>query len=335
MKTFYKITLFCAMLFSVSNVVAQMTRDEGIERYRQAKYSEAISILQRLSKQKETKKDAMVWNYLGLSYLESGELKKARKALEKAVGLNPQSSAFRTNLGYALLLNRKIDSAQSESAKAIQLDPQNTGAYYVRGTARIWEGKYADALADAEKMISLDRNDSSAYTLKSNALVYIFGEKVAAGSTAKVEIEYLDQSVAALEYCLQYCKNNRSLALQKEKLEALSAFQKYFNRAKVENPSLIDAVGTGENKTRLNVLSKPQAKYTDKARRSGISGTVKLYVLFAASGKITHIIQLNSLGYGLDEQALNAARQIKFEPAQENGQPVSVVKMVHYMFTIY
>jgi outer membrane biosynthesis protein TonB len=44
---------------------------------------------------------------------------------------------------------------------------------------------------------------------------------------------------------------------------------------------------------------------------------------------------LKGLGYGLDQQALNAARSIAFEPQIENGKPISVVKMVQYSFAIY
>src|ERR1044071_6009970 len=132
MKTLYKVTLFLILLFSAVNIFAQMTREKGIELYEQKKYSEAISVLQKLSKQKETKTDALVWNYLGLAYVDSDDLKRGRKALEKAVELNPQNSAFRTNLAYAYLLTRKINSAQSEIARAIELDPQNPAAYYVR-----------------------------------------------------------------------------------------------------------------------------------------------------------------------------------------------------------
>jgi TonB family protein len=334
MKTLYKIALSFIILISAANIFAQQSeRERGVGLYDQGKYSEAISIFQKLAKQKETKSDSEIWNYLGLAYLENKEFKNARKALEKAVKLNPQSSPIRANLAYAYLLTRKIDKAQSEIAKAIQLDPQNVAAYYLRGTARLWEGKLDEALADVDKMIGINPKYEAAYTLKSDTLVAVFGKNVSETSSGKNEIEYLRKAVEALEYCLKNCQPESNLTRVRERLEAVNAFYKYFNRSDTADTG--QTLTGGENKTPIKILQKVQAKYTDYARQSNISGTVTLYVLFAASGKISHIIVLKRLGYGLDEQAINAARQIKFEPATENGKPISVVKMVAYSFTIY
>ena len=93
---------------------------------------------------------------------------------------------------------------------------------------------------------------------------------------------------------------------------------------------------TSENNTTpLKILSKPRPSYTDRARQANISGTISIYVLFAANGKVSHIMVLKGLGYGLDAEALKAASKIKFEPMTKDGKPVSVVKMVQYSFTIY
>lgn len=332
MKTLYKITLLFILLFCAAGVFAQQTeREKGIELYRQAKYAEAASLLQKLSKAKDTKTDALVWNYLGLAYLETGELKKARKALEKAIDLDAQSAGFRVNLAYVYMQERKVNAAQSEIEKALRIDPKSTAAYYLRGTARIWEQKYDEALADADRIIAIDPNFSSAYTIKSNAFVFLFGEKIGDGKTAKDEIGYLEKSIEALEYCLKNCKNNSSVRVQTEKLEAIKAFYDYFKR----QPGAVQPIVLDESKTPIKILAKPQARYTDAARQAGVTGTITLSVLFAANGTIPYIIVLKSLPKGLEEQALNAARQIKFEPERKNGVPVSVVKTVSYSFTIY
>jgi TonB family protein len=334
MKTLYKIALFFILLISAGNIFAQPgERERGVGFYGQGKYSEAISIFQRLTKQKETKNDAEIWNYLGLAYLENKEYKNARKVLEKAVKLNPQSSPIRANLAYAYLLTRKINQAQSEIAKAIELDPKNVAAYYLRGTARLWEGKLDEALTDVDKMIGIDPKYEAAYTLKSDTLVAIFGKNVSESSSGKNEIEYLRKAVEALEYCLKNCRPESSLTRVREKLEAVNAFYEYFSRKKTAETG--QTFTEGATKTPVKILQKVFPRYTDKAREANISGVIKLYLLFAANGKISHIIVLKGLGYGLDEQALIAARQIKFEPATENGKPVSVVKMVAYSFTIY
>jgi len=40
------------------------------------------------------------------------------------------------------------------------------------------------------------------------------------------------------------------------------------------------------------------------------------------------------LGYGLDEQAVKAAEQIKFKPALHDGQPTDATAMVHIIFEL-
>lgn len=85
----------------------------------------------------------------------------------------------------------------------------------------------------------------------------------------------------------------------------------------------------------LNLISKPQPKYTDAARQNNIQGRVTLRITFLANGQIGSISPVSGLSYGLTEQAIAAARQIKFEPAMRNGQAQSVTKTLQYTFTIY
>lgn len=85
----------------------------------------------------------------------------------------------------------------------------------------------------------------------------------------------------------------------------------------------------------MRIVSKPRANYTDAARTNQVQGTVTLRVTFLPSGQIGSISPVNGLPYGLTEQAIAAARSIKFEPQMVNGSPVAVTKQVQYSFTIY
>jgi len=62
---------------------------------------------------------------------------------------------------------------------------------------------------------------------------------------------------------------------------------------------------------------------------------VRLAVLFSADGKTIYAIPLTRLGHGLTEEAVIAAKKIRFLPQTKNGQPVSVVKIVEYSFALY
>lgn len=94
-------------------------------------------------------------------------------------------------------------------------------------------------------------------------------------------------------------------------------------------------VQTEETATGIRILSKPRSNYTDAARKNGIEGDVRLRVIFLSSGEIGSISPVTTLPDGLTEQAIAAARQIKFIPATKSGVPVSVAKLVEYRFSIY
>lgn len=85
----------------------------------------------------------------------------------------------------------------------------------------------------------------------------------------------------------------------------------------------------------LRINSKPRSNYTDAAREEVVEGVVRLRVIFLASGEIGSIMPVVSLPNGLTEQAIAAARKIKFEPALKNGVPVTAAKIVEYRFVIY
>lgn len=85
----------------------------------------------------------------------------------------------------------------------------------------------------------------------------------------------------------------------------------------------------------FKIISKPRANYTDAARQNQVTGVVRVRVTFLPSGAIGSVTPLNSLPYGLTEQAISAAKQIRFEPQKSNGSPVAVTKVIEYSFSIF
>lgn len=335
MKTLYKITLFCALLFPASVVFAQQDEQlkKGIEFYHQGKNDEAIKILEKLSKEKNFQDAATALNYLGMAYLEKSDYKKARKALERAVEISPQNAAFRSNLAYAHLRNNKLNEAQEQATKAIELEPKIYTAYFIRGTASLREGKFDKALADADQSIALNADFSSAYSLKSTTLTAQFGNRVTNGSNAKSQIDLLKKALETLELCIKKCRKNADLKSQSDDVEALKTFYDYFSREDTVSTAL--TLSPDDKTVPLKIISKPRANYTDQARQANVSGKIVIAVLFAANGNVAQTIVIKPLGYGLDQQAVSAARGIRFEPLLKDGKAVSVVKVVEYSFTIY
>src|ERR1700675_1187427 len=102
----------------------------------------------------------------------------------------------------------------------------------------------------------------------------------------------------------------------------------------VAGPKVKPAAATAPNTTPLEILFKPKPVYTDAARAKKIEGDVLVQVVFTASGdvKIERVVQ--GLGDGLDESAEAAAREIRFHPAKQGGQPVDLTAIVHITFQL-
>ena len=82
------------------------------------------------------------------------------------------------------------------------------------------------------------------------------------------------------------------------------------------------------------LIYEAQASYPEAARRRGIEGDVILDVVVLANGMVGDIRILRGLGWGLDEQAVNAVRQWRFDPAVRFGEPVDVMVEVAVEFAL-
>jgi len=87
--------------------------------------------------------------------------------------------------------------------------------------------------------------------------------------------------------------------------------------------------------TAMVITSRPRPNYTDEARTNNVQGIVRLRVTFLASGQIGSVSPISTLPHGLTEQAIAAARNIRFEPMKVNGVAQTVTKQVEYTFSIY
>jgi TonB family protein len=86
--------------------------------------------------------------------------------------------------------------------------------------------------------------------------------------------------------------------------------------------------------TPVEILFKPKPAYSNEAKAKNIEGEVLLQVVFTASGDVKVLRVVQGLGYGLDESAQSAARQIRFKPAQQDGQTVDSTAIVHIVFQL-
>ena len=83
------------------------------------------------------------------------------------------------------------------------------------------------------------------------------------------------------------------------------------------------------------IAFKQRPTYTDRARTDNAQGSILARVLFKANGNIGRITIIKGLPSGLNDQVVQAAKAIKFVPAEINGKPVDAEKTLEYTFEIY
>lgn len=327
---------------SAASVATDTAR--GIELYKAANYREAIEVLRGAVKQR--KEDAEAWLHLGIALSRADENKEARKAFERAIKLNPAAPQPHIGMAYLLMESGKAKDAEREAARAVALGARNAEAHYALGLVHLRQNEPAKALAAADAALKLNPNFAGALLLKVEAAKESYAAayadraeqyrklKDAAPEMSPEEraavTNLLKEATASLEKYLALYPASPNAARLREEAETLRVHSESLNGSGQPLVYTLDRVTT-----KAQITSKPEPLYTEQARWSGITGTVRLRMLLSFDGKVRHILVLNALKGGLTETAVEAARKIKFTPATKDGRPVSQFVSIEYHFNIF
>jgi protein TonB len=102
----------------------------------------------------------------------------------------------------------------------------------------------------------------------------------------------------------------------------------------------------GDGVSAPKLLFAPDPEFTDQARHKKVAGTVVVSVTVDAAGKPQDVRVSRSLAQdvskkfkhialGLDENAVEAVKQYRFQPGQFQGKPVPVEIQVRVNYRIY
>jgi protein TonB len=86
--------------------------------------------------------------------------------------------------------------------------------------------------------------------------------------------------------------------------------------------------------TQPEPVFRPDAEYTEEARKAQLNGRVVLSVVVETDGTTSNIQITKALGMGLDQKAVEAVRQWKFKPATMAGKPVRARVNVEVVFRL-
>jgi TonB family protein len=308
-------------------VFAQTHNQEGIRLYNNGDYKAAIDTFEKIVKENPT--DAEAQTYLSLSLIKTGRLREAETALGKSLALDSSQVKARKALAQIFIVRGKPVEANRQAEYVISLGGQDAEVYYTLGLANLRLGKSDAALEYAEQSLKYDDKFAHSNLLKAQAFM---SRKTEPTDYAAISAKF---RVAAdsLDAFIQLSNDTTDLSFWRRQRESLKYFINYYDEKQNSSVDLKD--NKIQASTPIKILTKRSASYTDQARYAGLSGSISLLIAFADSGEISHVLALNTLGYGLDEEAIKTARGIKFEPETQNGKPVTAVKMIQYSFSLY
>jgi len=81
----------------------------------------------------------------------------------------------------------------------------------------------------------------------------------------------------------------------------------------------------------------PKPQYTADAMRARIQGTVWVECVVQTNGQCsdTHVVRSLDQTFGLDQEAVKAARLFRFRPGMRQGEPVAVLVTIELSFTLH
>jgi periplasmic protein TonB len=82
------------------------------------------------------------------------------------------------------------------------------------------------------------------------------------------------------------------------------------------------------------VLSTHEPEYTAEARAAEVEGSVGLVVTIGENGRVRDIQVQTSLGYGLDEKAIECVQKWRFRAGELKGEPVPVAANLSVGFSL-
>jgi TonB family protein len=86
---------------------------------------------------------------------------------------------------------------------------------------------------------------------------------------------------------------------------------------------------------KATITFKPEPGFTEEARKFNVTGVVRLRAVLSKTGEVTNLNVVKYLPHGLTEKAVDAAKAIRFTPAQKDGRAVGQYVILEYNFNIY
>ena len=219
--------------------------------------------------------------------------------LRRAVAANNAFGPAHTNLAIILTSQNKATEAVDIARRGAVLAPTDSGARLT----------FARALWGASR-----RDEARGHALAARGLADSDQERAAVQAT----LEFFD----------------RATTTPAASRAASATSQNATAPRPVSTPQGVLLPGAGVTAPRVLREAKPQ--YTPEALANRIEGAVGLQAVVLPDGTVGDVQVTKSLDrtYGLDDEAIKAAKQWRFEPGTREGAPVPVLVAIEMTFTL-
>jgi TonB family protein len=284
----------------------------------------------------------------GLAKLNNGDSDGAIADFTQTVLLNPKHARAFTYRCQAHRRKRELDAALADCTEAIALDAKSQRALTLRGQVKSSQGDKDGALKDLSDAIAVDPRAATAYYER--CLIEEGKGELDRAIGDCTEAISIDSTFA-----FAYFERARTLERRGDLDQANTDYAKaqQLDAKLVKPATFVAGIGTGASAptagtvtggvyqpggdvTLPKVTHEVRPQYTTAALEAQVHGTVVLNCVVAADGHVRSVEVKRSLDlvYGLDLEAIKAAKQWTFEPGTKNGQPVPVLITIELAFSI-
>jgi TonB family protein len=236
--------------------------------------------------------------------IENDEWGRAQSGIRHALALKPKSPEALFVAAQVYLHEGARSMAIESLTNAIEAQPIYPPAHFLLAKCLLDAGKTANAREEANIAIGQGASLFPAYRLLGE-IDFAEGKYEAAIVPFEIAIRFAQASDEK-----EAAKVQRELEDLRRLIENLKRFGAL--EAEQKSPDIVRPVP----------LNSPSPRENEEARRRKLEGAVSLVVMVTEKGDVDSVVVVRGLGNALDEQAIEAARQLKFSPASKNGKPI-------------
>jgi TonB family protein len=244
-------------------------------------------------------------------WIKDGSYDDAQRQLKRALEIKPDSAEANLLMAVVFRYKGEREVAIKYAEEALKHQPVFPDAHYLLAILLFDQRNTEEAFKEVEAAIAQGVVSVNIYILKANLLM--------------IKRQYRT-AIESLEQALSLMKQDEAERLKRyiEDLKSYAEFRENSPEAYMDDPTI----------QKPRPLNRPRPGYTEEARKLKIHGSVNIVARIDEQGEVTNVVSLLSLGYGLDEAAEMAVRQMKFSPAMKDGKPIAFWIPIHVEFNL-